>query len=94
MIDGKIINRKVITELPAIDELNVRNDDPKRGNKSIKLTIEGLGIPPIKLTPAGLPSVDGESLKLLAGRPKDGKYGKAYEHLSSVGKAELGKQLC
>jgi hypothetical protein len=30
----------------------------------------GLGIPAIKTTPSGLPSVDFESLKSLAGSPK------------------------
>jgi hypothetical protein len=58
------------------------------------MDIEGLGIPPIKTTPNGLPSVDAESLKILAGSPKENKYGKAYEYLASQGEPELGKKLC
>jgi len=48
----------VITELPAVDSFNVRNEDVGRGKKALKLCIEGLGIPAVKLTPSGLPSVD------------------------------------
>lgn len=44
------------------------------------MEVKGLGIPASKITPSGLPSVDDNSLKLLAGSPEDGKYGLAYEH--------------
>lgn len=58
MNDNKQVNRKVITELPFVDTLKVKNENPERGNKVLSLSIQGLGIPPIKLTPTGLPSVD------------------------------------
>lgn len=43
------------------------------------MSIVGLGIPPVGFTAHGLPSVDEDSLVILAGNPKKGKYGKAYE---------------
>jgi hypothetical protein len=33
------------------------------------MNIVGLGIPPVSLTPAGLPSVDESALLILAGTP-------------------------
>ena len=63
----KVINRKVITELPYVDELLVKNEDSERGKKAMKIKVMGLGIPPVKLTPSRLPSVDAESLRVLAG---------------------------
>lgn len=53
-----------------MDTFKVKNDDPSRGNKVLAMNIQGLSIPPVKLTPTGLPSVDAESLKKLAGNPK------------------------
>lgn len=53
----------------------------------IDMNVKGLGIPPIKVTPNGLPSVDEESLHQLAGSPKKGKYGKAFEYFESIGEA-------
>jgi hypothetical protein len=44
------------------------------------MNVEGLGIPPVRLTETGLPSVDYDSLVVLAGSPKNGKYGKAIDH--------------
>lgn len=58
LFSDKQANRKPITELPFVDTFRVRNEDPKRGNKILNMSIQGLGIPPIKLTPTGLPSVD------------------------------------
>lgn len=49
------------------------------------MNIKGLGIPPVELTPTGLPSVDAGSLKQLAGEPKNGKYGLAYDHFAAQG---------
>ncbi len=44
------------------------------------MEIEGLGIPALKSTPTGLPSVDESVLQMLAGDPQKGRYGKAFEH--------------
>lgn len=59
-----------MTELPYVDELIVRNEDPSKGKKALKIKVVGLGIPYVKLTPSQLPSVDAASLKILAGNPK------------------------
>ena len=58
------------------------------------MAVTGLGIPPVKITPNGLPSVDEESLHQLAGSPKNGKYGKAYDYFHNIGQTEFGKELC
>lgn len=44
------------------------------------MNVKGLGIPPVEFTSTGLPSVDASSLIKLAGSPKNGKYGLAYDH--------------
>ena len=41
--------------------------------------IKGLGLKPVEFTASGLPSVDINALKGLAGNPNQGKYGAAYE---------------
>lgn len=60
----------------------------------MKIKVVGLGIPAVKITPSGLPSVDSDSLKTLVGSPKEGEYGKAYEFFKSQDNEEFGKQLC
>lgn len=50
------------------------------------MEVVGLGIPPIKITPSGLPAVDAAALTELVGSPENGKYGKAYDHLKEMGK--------
>eukprot|EP00919_Chromeraceae_sp_WS-2016_P047946 GHVR01113558.1.p1 GENE.GHVR01113558.1~~GHVR01113558.1.p1 ORF type:complete len:120 (-),score=21.00 GHVR01113558.1:1819-2178(-) len=72
----------------------VENNNAERGNKKIEMKIKGLGIPAIKLTPLGLPSVDEKVLEELAGRPAEGKFGIAYNHFNSIGKGDFGKKLC
>jgi hypothetical protein len=74
-----------LTELPLIKTFKVENKDPERGKMRIDMNVKGLGIPPTKVTPNGLPSVDEESLHQLAGSPKKGKYGKAFEYFESIG---------
>ena len=86
--------REEITELEEAKTFKVDNKDPKRGKAKIDMTITGLGIPPVKVTPNGLPSVDVDSLHQLAGSPKEGKYGLAFEHFKSTGNEEFGKSLC
>lgn len=49
------------------------------------MKVKGLGIPPVAKTTTGLPSVDEASLKILAGNPKKGKYGTAYDHFVKIG---------
>lgn len=44
------------------------------------MTIKGLGITPTNFSASGLPSVDINALKNLAGSPPDGKFGAAYDH--------------
>jgi hypothetical protein len=44
------------------------------------MKIEGLGIKPPIFTISGLPSVDIQALNLLAGKVREKKYGKAFEH--------------
>ena len=58
------------------------------------MKVSGLGIPAVDFTPSGLPSADGPAIKILAGDPDKGKYGKAYEYLKSLGKEEEGKECC
>jgi hypothetical protein len=43
------------------------------------MIVKGLGMPAEKYTPQGLPSVDESILHALAGSPKSGKYGKAFD---------------
>ena len=50
------------------------------------MTVIGLAIPAAGKTATGLPSVDEASLKILAGNPKIGKYGKAYEYFKEIDK--------
>lgn len=57
----------------------MKNDDPNKGKKNLKIKVVGLGIPADKLTPSKLPSVDAASLRALAGNPKEKEYGTAYE---------------
>lgn len=44
------------------------------------MTIKGFGVKPAVYSASGLPSVDVNSLKILAGDPDNGNFGKAYEH--------------
>ena len=69
----------------------VENKNPERGKARLNMTVTGLGIPPVKITPNGLPSVDEDSLHQLAGSPKNGKYGKAYEYFEKIGQEDFGK---
>ncbi len=63
------------------------NDNPQRSpRKKVEMKIKGLGIPTLKRTPLGLPSVDEGVLELLAGEPNKEKFGKAYEHFKQQGK--------
>ena len=80
--------------MPEVKEFKVDNSDPSRGKMKINMAVTGLGIPPIKITPSGLPSVDEDALHQLAGSPKKGKYGKAYDYFNDIGQAEFGKELC
>jgi hypothetical protein len=63
----------------------IDNNDPARGNKKIDMVLRGLGIPAEKYTPQGLPAVDESVLHTLAGSPKDGKYGKAFDFFQLKG---------
>jgi hypothetical protein len=58
------------------------------------MKIKGLGIPPVDYTTSGMPSADGPVIKVLAGNPEKGSYGKAYDHFKSIGKEEEGKECC
>jgi DNA polymerase-1 len=58
------------------------------------MKIKGLGIPPIDYTPSGMPTADTPAIKVLAGNPEKGTYGKAYDHFKSIGKEEEGKVCC
>lgn len=72
--------------MPAVRVFKVDNEDKERGKAKLDMSVRGLGIPPIRVTPNGLPSVDEESLSMLAGSPtKTGKYGKAYHHFKDIG---------
>ena len=51
-----------------------------------EMRIKGLGIPPIDYTVSGMPAADSPVIKILAGEPEKGKYGKAYDHFVSIGK--------
>jgi DNA polymerase-1 len=72
-------------------------DNPDRDELSPRLThltVTGLGLEPVGRTVTGMPSVDAKALKMLAGDPKNGKYGKAYEHFVNLGEEEKGKECC
>lgn len=49
------------------------------------MVVRGLGMPAQKFTPQGLPAVDQAILHILAGSPKDGKYGKAFDFFQLKG---------
>lgn len=44
------------------------------------MKIKGFGITPPVYSASGLPSVDVNSLKILAGDPENGNFGKAFDH--------------
>lgn len=58
------------------------------------MKIKGLGIPPLDYTANGMPSADGPVIKILAGDPEKGNYGKAYDHFKNIGMEEEGKECC
>ena len=58
------------------------------------MMIKGFGIPPIDFTPSGMPSADTPAIKELTGNPDKGQYGKAYDHLKSIGREQEGKECC
>jgi DNA polymerase-1 len=58
------------------------------------MKIRGLGIPPVDYTVSGMPAADSPVIKILAGDPEKGKYGKAYDHFVSIGKEQEGKECC
>lgn len=43
--------------------------------------IKGLGLKPVDFTASGLPSVDINAMRALAGSPNKGEYGTAYTQL-------------
>lgn len=51
-----------------------------------EMRIKGLGIPSIDYTVSGMPAADSPVIKVLAGEPEKGKYGKAYDYFVSIGK--------
>jgi hypothetical protein len=53
--------------------------------KHVEMEVTGLGLPFTLTTPTGLPAVDLSVLVELAGNPKKGKYGKAYQHFEERG---------
>ena len=59
------------------------------------MSISGFGIPPIKYTPSGLPSADTNCIKKIAGDPRNGKFGIAYDYFKDkLDEEEKGKELC
>lgn len=70
--------RTNLTSLPLIKQFKVDSLDPNNKQKKVTMKVKGLGIPSLKRTPTGLPSVDVEALKTLVGNPKSGNYGTAY----------------
>ena len=75
----------------TINELKDGKDKPLKYRTMI---IEGLGVTAPVFTASGLPSVDVHALKILAGSPSEGNYGKAYDHFKKLDKEEFGKKLC
>jgi hypothetical protein len=59
-----------------------------------QMKIKGLGIPPIDYTVSGMPSADGPVIKILAGDPGSGKYGKAYDYFKGLGREQEGIDTC
>ena len=59
------------------------------------MSITGFGIPPLKYTPSGLPSADTDTIKKIAGDPRNGKFGLAYDYFTNkLDEEEKGKELC
>lgn len=81
--------KKNVRKPTTLDEefktFKVDNPDPVKGNKKIDMVVKGYGLPAQKTTPLGLPSVDESVLQILAGSPKTGKYGKAFDHFKNKG---------
>jgi hypothetical protein len=50
--------RKAVDLSQELKTFKVDNSDPQRGGKKIEMVVKGLGIPPEKYTPQGLPAVD------------------------------------
>lgn len=87
-------------EFPIVREFRVDNESGyvKEGKKEAlkyrNMKIKGLGIPPLDYTAGGMPSADTPVIKLLAGNPDKGQYGKAYDYFKELGKEEEGKKCC
>ncbi len=50
------------------------------------MVIKGMGIPVPNYTDSGMPQTDSPVIKILAGDPFSGKYGKAYDFFKSQGR--------
>ncbi len=77
--------RKAVDLSQEYKVFKMTNNDKARGNKKIDMVLKGLGIPVLKFTPQGLPAVDESVLHILAGSPKEGKYGKAFDFFQLKG---------
>lgn len=92
-------NKKGEEALPKERVFDVENlegfveDGKDKAKKKRPMVISGLGIPPIKYTASGLPTVGAEVLRELAGYPLNDppQYGKAFKHFG--GQSE-GAQAC
>ena len=58
------------------------------------MKIKGIGIPSVDYTPSGMPAADTPTIKILAGNPEKGVYGKAFDHFKKLGREEEGKLCC
>jgi len=82
-------------EFPKLKVFEIENPVKEQGaRRTIKLEIEGFGIPVYQRTVSGLPSVDSKALKELAGNPETQNYGKAYDYFASKNQEEKGIEIC
>jgi len=67
-----------------------------KAKKKMKFNLTGLGVPPLSFTDSGWPAVDSPAITALAGNPKEGKYGKMYNHfIETVNSTEEdAKEAC
>lgn len=69
-------------------------DGKEKPLKYRDMWISGLGIPPIKFTPSGMPSADADSIRKIVGNPDKGEFGLAYKYFAEkLGEEDKGKEL-
>eukprot|EP00750_Incisomonas_marina_P009985 INCI16205.2.p1 GENE.INCI16205.2~~INCI16205.2.p1 ORF type:complete len:844 (-),score=149.57 INCI16205.2:102-2633(-) len=94
-------NKKKKETMPRVRAFDVPNTEgiieegKTKALKNRSMHITGLGLTPIAFTASHWPSTSAAVLRELAGSPKDGNFGPAFEHFAALGNSrEAGEQAC